>query len=273
MREVEPLLFDLFRKYIYELTGIHLKDTKRVFLANRIYKRLKELGLSSYAMYWNYLRSHPEEVEEFINAVTTNESHFFRTVQHFIILKNEIFPKFLKKNCLPLVWSAGCASGEEPYSIAILMLESFPEIKGHPIIASDISTEMLKMAQKGIYPVRRVETPNLPEEFKQLINKYFIKQNGQYVISKRVKEMVIFKKHNLVKDPPMPISFDIIFCRNTLIYFDKESQKKALSVIHKSLKPEGFLFLGHAETLIGFYDMFEPIKSYDAFYYRKKTYP
>ncbi len=261
-------LFNRFRDLIHHLTGIYLKETKVVLLSNRLRKRLKTLGLDSFEEYWEYLKSHPEEKDKLIDVVTTNETHFFRNPEHFRTLANHVIPSLKEHygNAVIRIWSAASSSGEEPYSIVITLLEEHPDVTFY-LLATDISEEMLESAKKGIYPEKRLR--EVPLGLKE---KYFDKiNNGRetlFVVKDFVKRKVVFKKHNLLTPPPES-GWHIVFCRNVLIYFDRETQKKVLNSIFYSMRKYSFLFLGHAETTYGLCEKFEPVRLGKAFVYLK----
>jgi len=253
--------FGLFAALIYKIAGISLKDTKMSLVSNRLRKRLRALNLRSYREYYDYIASRGQKAEEetvhFINAITTNETYFFRHEQDFELLKNTIIPEVEKRHTglkkTLKVWSAASSTGEEPYSIAITVAEavSDPQNWTIQIIASDINVEVLRQCEKGIYGPYAVSrlTP-------YAINKYFDKVkpdsvNGdeRYAVREEYKKMVRFKRHNLKEQFPLT-KFDCIFCRNVLIYFDVESKTHVVENLYSSLTDGGYLILGHAESLM-----------------------
>lgn len=253
--------FKLFKGLIYEKTGIHLSDHKRALIYSRLGKRLRFHGLHNYTDYYNYiLEKDADGVEliEMINAITTNKTSFFREDYHFKYLNEEIFPEIkgrAKRGHTKSVniWSAGCSSGEEPYTIAMALAESFPEDTGWTInlIATDIDTNILKKASDGIYPIEN--STQIP---KHLLLKYFNKGRGEnsgfFRASNKLRKLINFQKLNLL-DPVWfnKKKFDIIFCRNVIIYFDKATQHKLIQRFQNNLVPDGSLMLGHSESLHG----------------------
>jgi chemotaxis protein methyltransferase CheR len=253
--------FSLFAALIYKLAGISLKDTKMSLVSNRLRKRLRALNLRSYREYYDYIASRGARAEEetvhFINAITTNETYFFRHEQDFELLKNVIIPEVEKRHAglkkTLKVWSSASSTGEEPYSIAITVAEAVTDPQNWviQIIASDINVEVLKQCEKGIYGPYAVSrlTP-------YAINKYFDKLKPEtahgeerYAVREEFKKMVRFKRHNL-KEPFPLTKFDCIFCRNVLIYFDVESKTHVVENLYNSLTDGGYLILGHAESLM-----------------------
>ncbi|MCX7678583.1 MAG: protein-glutamate O-methyltransferase [Spirochaetes bacterium] len=261
--------FARFAKLIYEESGIYLKETKLTLLSNRLRKRLYALHLDSFSEYYDYIQKLPDkkkEIEALIDVVSTNETYFFRNERQFDALMKHCFPDLAekKKNERRLrIWSAGCSSGEEPYTIAICVLESMNLFKewSVEIIATDIAPSVLEFAQKGIYSGRRIE--KVPPD---LLKKYFTNDPNHpelYAIKDEVKKLVTFKYLNLFKNP-YPNQLDIIFCRNVMIYFDKEHQKKLIAGFYASLLKTGYLFIGHSETLHAISDDFSYVKILDS---------
>jgi chemotaxis protein methyltransferase CheR len=248
--------FDFFRDAIYRESGIKLSDIKRSLVQARLLKRLRELGIGDYHEYSEYLNSnYDDEVVNLINCITTNKTEFFREPYHFEYLERATLPQLEGKKIR--IWSAGCSTGEEPYTIALTLLEYFsgrvPDIK---ILATDIDTRVLGTAANGIYSADAVSI--IPPA---LLRRYFLrKRSGNktlYRIKDRVQELVYFRRLNLlVERLPMKKTFNIIFCRNVFIYFDNPSKRKVLMHLHRHLADDGYLFMGHAETLSGANDLF-----------------
>ncbi|MFW5800168.1 MAG: CheR family methyltransferase [Spirochaetota bacterium] len=231
-----------FCKFIYDYSGIHLTEKKRSLVNNRLRKRVLKHNFSSYGEYFNYVKKHrDEEFVMMINVITTNVSSFFRDEKQFKYLSEEVI-KNLGKNRLK-IWSAGCSTGEEPYSIALSLTTSNPEIS-FDILATDLSTRVLDFAKVGIYKEEQLKT--VPDF---MLRKYFRKvETGQYQIKPEIKKNIRFDKLNLIKDT-FPNNIDIIFCRNVIIYFDKETKDKLFVKYAQSLNKGGYLFLGHSESL------------------------
>ena len=253
--------FQQFSAFIHELVGIQLPRAKKVMLEARLQKRLKTLGIGTFEEYRRYVFS-PEgqaaELIHLIDVVTTNKTDFFREPGHFDFLTRNALPKIVKHRGTvfsePLrVWSAGCSSGEEPYTLAMVLAEFAAEHRDFrfSILASDISTRVLETARKAIYPEER--TSDIPLNVKK---KYLLRskdRSSQLVrICPQLRSRIAFRRINFM-DGDLGISekMDIIFCRNVIIYFDKAMQQNLMEKFHRQLRPGGYLFLGHSETLNG----------------------
>ncbi len=246
--------FEKFAKLIYEESGIFLKSVKITLLSNRLRKRLKALNLNTYSDYYNYIENLTErskEIEALLDVVSTNETYFFRNEKQFEALQIQCLPDIVNKKQKEKklrIWSAGCSTGEEPYTIGICIFELMPQFRGWQIeiIATDIAASVLDFAKKGEYSGRRIDKVK-PD----LLKKYFnnkVQQPELFTIKDEIRNIVNFKMLNLFKDP-YPADLDIIFCRNVMIYFDREHQKKLLSGFYRSISKNGYLFLGHSETI------------------------
>lgn len=245
-------LFEKFSKIVYNDIGIYLPPHKRIMLEGRIKKRIRRLNIDNFEKYYELVLDDEQERIEFFNVVSTNKTEFFREKQHFDILKT-IIPDIIKKNINQnekkfSIWSAASSSGEEAYSILMMIMEDFNILKNWKlkIVASDISTYVLEQAEKGVYLDYKLE--NLDEFYK---NKYFEKYDEKhYRIDKNLKKYLVLKRINL-KDNNYPFkgSFEIIFCRNILIYFDNNTKVNVLQNILKYLKKDGILVLGSMEPL------------------------
>jgi len=244
--------FDLLRRLVNEQTGITLSDHKQEMLYSRLSRRLRALNLDSFSNYYHLLKEEGgEELVHFINAVTTNLTAFFREPHHFSFLTQQLFPKLREEKHdtkRVRIWSAGCASGEEPYSIAIVVKEFFPHDWDVKILATDLDSSMIERGGRGVYEVERVS--GISEE---RLSRWFRKgkgaQTGKVHISPELQEMVVFKQLNLMRPWPLQGPLDIIFCRNVVIYFDKETQRVLFDRFANLLKLDGFLFVGHSENL------------------------
>lgn len=249
--------FKLFQKMIYTEAGIYLPEKKITLLSNRIRKRLKALKLESYHKYYLYLkRSVDKEAEliNMINVVTTNVTHFFRNPKQFNNLKNRVIPDIIKKNHLHKnikILSAGCSTGEEPYSIAIVLLEYFKKELPNwhiEVVGVDIDTEVINKSKEGIYIKDKI---NKIQDFnKTILNKYFKKiDNNLFQIIDKVKSITKFKRFNLKSDN-FSSKYDVIFCRNVVIYFDEGTKKIVHQKFHDALNNKGYYLIGHSEGLI-----------------------
>ena len=264
--------FDRFRVFIYEETGIRLADGKITLLSNRIRRRLRELDIELFEEYYNLLtqKKLKGELEHFIDAVTTNETHFFRTGGHFDwfidsflpIIRTEASEK--KRDKSLRIWSAACSSGEELYTLAICVDESRHQFAGWKIslLGSDISETMISAARKGVFPSR-----SLDQTTDERRSRYFaqLQDDAGWSIRSRLINMCGFKRHNLldaVPDDP----FDCIFIRNVFIYFDKKSKEVAVQNLIQALAPGGFLVVGPAD---GIYDLLGDLNKKTIFLYQK----
>lgn len=247
--------FAKFAKLIHDESGIFLKESKLTLLSNRLRKRLQALNLIEFGDYYKHLEklageAKKKEYEELLDVVSTNETYFFRNERHFDALMKECLPAIAasKKNKRLRIWSAACSTGEEPYTIGICVLENRHLFAGWniEIIATDIAPSVLDFARIGIYNGRRIE--KVPPEF---LKKYFMPKNDEmksYQVIDELKKMTNFYYHNFFKSP-FPKDIDIIFCRNVMIYFDKNHQRDLVANFYQSILDQGYLFIGHSETL------------------------
>ncbi len=244
--------FDFLRKISNEHTGILVPDDKFDMFYGRLSKRIRKRGLSNFKEYCTYLENNPgEEFTEFINAVTTNLTSFFREKHHFDYLKTTLIPELLKTNNTTKsikVWSAGCSTGEEPYSLAITLLENIPSNWDIKILATDLDTNVLETAASGIYSKDRVEG------LEQAILKRWFKNGtgsnaNKVKINKECRSLIRFKQLNLMQEWPIKNFFDFIFCRNVLIYFDRDTKEMLARRYSQLLAPGSRLFIGHSESL------------------------
>jgi chemotaxis protein methyltransferase CheR len=252
--------FYKLRDIIYDEAGIKLGDVKKILMQSRLIKRLRDLKLDNFTQYYEYLIANFEDEKiNFINSITTNKTDFFRENDHFEYMKKKILPDFeTKKEKEIRIWSAGCSTGEEPYTIAITLLEYFngkvpPEFL---ILATDIDTQVLNKAMEGKYTA-----DHLADVDPKYLKNYFIHSENDkgefYQVKDQLKEMVYFRRLNLLLDEyPMKKQFDIIFCRNVIIYFDRETQKKLFERYYRYLKDDGYLLIGHSENITSITDKF-----------------
>lgn len=243
--------FNKFRKLIYEQVGINLLSHKKIMLQGRIRKRLNKLGMSSFKEYYALVQEDRSELIEMFNVVSTNKTEFFRENHHFEFLK-EIIPSIIEKNRKEninkfSIWSSASSTGEEPYTIAMTLMD-FPVLKSWDvkIIASDISTTVLTKAHAGVYHDEAMR--HVPKE---MVKKYFIPmEEDSYRVSDSLKELVKFKRINLISENyPFKGEFEIIFCRNVMIYFDRQTQINIINNFLRYLKKGGYLILGSSESL------------------------
>jgi len=254
--------FKYISNLINEHAGIRLISAKRELVYARLSKRLRALGLNSFRDYCNLLRNgDAQELIHCINAITTNVTAFFREIHHFEFLEKTVLPALIEakgNTAIPRlrIWSAGCSSGEEPYSIEIVLREQAALQRWDVrVLATDVDTHILEHAARGQYDVKQLEKVS-PERCKR----WFMVGTGNNVnrisVVPELRERIRFRKLNLKNDWPMRGPFDVIFCRNVVIYFDKEMQKKLFNRFADILTPDGYLFIGHSETLFGISDRF-----------------
>lgn len=251
---VSPALFAKFQRLIHQETGIWLGDSKTALLCGRLSRRLRVLGFPSLDQYYDLLTQADQQEERaaMIDAITTNETRFFRDPRHFEFLEQRVIPRWRAQGRKTVrLWSAGCSSGEEPYSLAMLLARHLPRNQGWNvnILATDISTRMLAHACIGIYSLTK--STDIPEPLlKDWMLKGFAKHDGQMKVMPEIQQMVDFQSLNLAQGPyPPDGQFDVIFCRNVLIYFDPQSKQRAVERLTRCLARNGVLFVGQAENL------------------------
>ncbi|HYW85256.1 MAG: CheR family methyltransferase [Spirochaetia bacterium] len=264
--------FDKFRALIYEKTGIHMRDGKQILVSNRLRKRVTLLRLASYEEYYELLTSGKQaekEMPHFIDAVSTNETYFFREEKHFSALTRVILPELLKTEKHVRIWSAGCSTGEEVYTLRIVADEAAQAASGADvqIVGTDISTTVIARAREGIYHERALRL--VPAA---LLARCFVPaRDGAYQVRPELRARVDFKVHNLFTDPPPADRINIIFCRNVMIYFDKKTQAMLVDgIFARAIHPEGYLFIGHSESISGFSKRFRYAAILKAPIYRPK---
>jgi chemotaxis protein methyltransferase CheR len=249
-----PDEFKLFRDLIHNECGIFLKETKKDFLRTKVEKRLKALNIGSYFRYYQHIKDDKDkkELTNLLDNITINETSFFRNMPQFEILREKVLPELIGRKRKTgdyniTLWSAGCATGEEPFSMAIETLEAITDsvLWNIKIIASDISLRCLEIAQNGIYPKERLK--DIPDKY---LARYFKQSGDFYQVKDDIKRLVIFDYHNLRHENGIT-NVDVIFCRNVMIYFDIEEQKRLVARFKKGLNIGGYLFIGHAESLHG----------------------
>lgn len=251
--------FGKAKQELYDYAGIALADHKQDMVYNRLVRRLRELGLDSFDEYFRFLDTSPAEFTQFINALTTNLTAFFREKHHFDFVKERIIPEYIsKRNHRLRIWSAGCSLGEESYSLAIALLEAGvdPDSWDAKILATDIDSKVLASATTGVYEQSRVKA--LP---KATVHRWFLKgknqNDGRVKVRPELQSLVSFKHLNLMDEWPMKGPFDFIFCRNVMIYFDQATQINLLNRMADLLCPGGYLFVGHSEALARHQSRFE----------------
>jgi len=255
-------VFRLLRDFVHDYCGIYFDDNSKFLLERRLSRRLEQLRLRNFEEYYHFLRydrKREEELAILVDNLTTNETYFFRERPQLRTFSEEILLELRQTSAdrkTLRIWSAGCSTGEEPYTIAILLLESGDWWRDWQIeiLGTDINQRVLHAARRGVYKksAHRATSP-------EMLKKYFIEENGDYRIIDTVKELVSFSSMNLL-DPfkiSLVSSMDIIFCRNVIIYFDKEAKKKVIAAFWQKLRSGGYLLLGHSESLVHISNAFE----------------
>lgn len=254
--------FQRIRRFVTEHTGIVLTEAKKDMVYGRLSKRIRKGSYNTFNAFCDAIESGDEEEQEFlINAITTNLTAFFRENHHFEYLANTIVPQLLKNNAYSKrirVWSAGCSTGEEPYSIAMTLREAIPNIDDWDvkILATDLDANVVAHGSRGVYSEERISGLSDAR-----IKKWFKHGSGEnkgYVrVSDKLRNMITFKRLNLLHEWPMKGAFDFMFCRNVVIYFDKDTQRELFDRYANILVPEAHLFVGHSETLYKVCDRFK----------------
>jgi len=246
--------FHRLRELVREHTGIALSDAKRQLVHGRVVRRLRALGLPGFSEYVRLIESgESEEIEEFVNAVTTNLTSFFREAHHFQYLANEVMPNLARRNDGSRrfrIWSSACSTGEEPYSTAMVLRECQALLAGYDvkILATDLDSNVLATAATGVYPADRL-APLGAVRVGRFFKTCTGSAEGKSQVTQDIRDLITFKSLNLMKAWPMRGHFDVIFCRNVVIYFDKPTQKQLFDRLSALQRPGDILFLGHAESL------------------------
>ncbi|HXW68395.1 MAG TPA: protein-glutamate O-methyltransferase CheR [Dissulfurispiraceae bacterium] len=274
MISISDEVFKQFRDFIYEKSGIFIPDNKKYFIENRLGRRIQDLNLKSYEDYLYNLKynSDHDELQRLFDLITTNETFFFREPQQFEVFRGELLNQIITENVKTgrrdiKIWSAASSTGEEAYTVSIVLLEK-TELGGFKkdIFASDISESVLASARTGIYGSYAIR--NVPGAY---LNKYFKNNGHEYSLSSGVKSMVKFSRANLMeeKDIRMLRGVDVVFCRNVLIYFDDKAKQKAVSNLYDVLRPGGYLFIGTSESLHNLTRAFRPVVINKVIIYQK----
>jgi len=235
--------YEVFKDKIYKKTGINLNSYKERQMKRRIESLITRNKFTSYDSYFNAISQDLKLLDEFINYLTINVSEFYRNYQQWEILENTIIPYLLKTKSKLKIWSSACSTGEEPYSLVMLLSKFFP-LSQITILATDIDEKAIAKAKQGIYSTKSLD--NLPKEF---IQSFFEKYNESYKIKDEIKRQVTFKQFNLLEDE-YPNQCDLILCRNVMIYFTEEAKNCMYKSFHDSLSNEGVLFVGSTEQII-----------------------
>ncbi|MET0064861.1 MAG: CheR family methyltransferase [Candidatus Thiodiazotropha sp.] len=250
--------FNQFRRLIYEAAGISMAPEKKLLVASRLGKRVSHYGLDSFGEYFNLVTSkkEPGEFQILVDLLTTNETYFFREPQHFEFLEQVILKQWRGQQFR--VWSAGCSSGEEVYTLAMVLTESLRS-NSWEVVGSDISSRMIDKCNSAVYPVARLE--NMPGTYlKKYCLKGVRKNEGMILIDRTLRNHCRFKQINLMENLPDLGKFDVIFIRNVMIYFDSQTKKAVIGRLARFLKPGGYLLISHSETLHGLSDRFSMVK-------------
>lgn len=260
MATIDTEEYEFIRRLVYERSRINLGSDKTELVSSRVAKRLRALRLTSFGDYCEYLRSPAgeDEMTDLLDVISTNVTDFFREAEHMRYLAESVLPEWSATqksagNEPFRLWSAACSSGEEPYTLAIVMAEFFRNQSPREwrILASDISTRILGKAEQGIYRQERVKLPQ-----SEWLARYFQRGTGDFTGCCRVKpvlrERVTFRHQNLMEWPyPWSDRFHVVFCRNVMIYFDRPTQEQLIARLKEQLVPGGYLFVGHSESLVG----------------------
>lgn len=243
--------FFKFQKLIYQLAGIHLPITKKMLVAGRLGKRLRHYQLPSYNAYYQLINTPGQDAERqiMVDLLTTNETYFFREAGHFDFLRDNVLAHWPRQKNFR-AWSAACSSGEEAYTLAMLLMDKLGETTAWEVLGSDISSRVLETASHGHYPLSAAS--GIPQDY---LRRFCLKgvraQAGTFLIDKNVRQHVSFRQVNLNESLPALGQFDLILIRNVLIYFNQETKQAILQRILPLLKSGGYCFIGHAESLLG----------------------
>jgi chemotaxis protein methyltransferase CheR len=245
--------FEALRKLVKQITGINLSDQKRELVYGRLARRLRALQLQSFAQYRDVLaQDGGREIVQFCNAITTNLTAFFREPHHFDYLREQVLAPMANSAVTRRlrIWSAGCSSGEEPYSLAMTILEALPDVRRWDvrILATDLDSDVLERGRRGVYAEERLK--NLAAQRR---SRFFLERRARdglyYEAAPELKSLITFKQLNLMHPLPMRGPLDAVFCRNVVIYFDKDTQRELFARVAQLQSPGNLLFLGHSESL------------------------
>ncbi|MCB1758724.1 MAG: protein-glutamate O-methyltransferase [Gammaproteobacteria bacterium] len=255
--------FNYLREVANSRTGIVVADDKFDMFYARLSRRVRKLGLRNFSEYCELIKSEPEEIEvlELVNAITTNLTSFFREQHHFEELSRRILPELIQRNGESRtisIWSAGCSTGEEPYSIAMTIMDALQEQREWrlKLLATDIDSAVLQRAESGVYPAERVQ--GIPTA---RLRRWFLRgtngRQGMVRVKPELQRSILFRQLNLLSDWALEQRPDVIFCRNVIIYFDKLSKQRLIERFASALNPGGYLFIGHSESLFNLSTNFE----------------
>jgi chemotaxis protein methyltransferase CheR len=261
--------FNAYRTLIYSESGIHFTATNRSILESRLKEQLRNTQVPDLKAYYNKISTDKEEMKAFLDSITTNLTRFFRNQAHFDALEHFVIPELKKikheagSPSVIKVWSAGCSTGEEPYTIAMLLSEILQPPWKFEIIASDISLKCLMAGKEGFYADSRIT--GIPDAY---LKKYFSKVEGGYKVNPDIMSTIRFDYHNLKNDSGQR-NLDIVFCRNVIIYFDEAAQTAVMKRFWDAMSSKSFLFIGHSESLFGMDTKFEFLKTEWSTLYKK----
>ena len=268
--------FECIRDFIYTISGMYFQTAKKYFLESRLTKRMEATGLKTHLEYYQMLKSSrgPAELKYLMDEITTNETYFFRNIAQLNALETKVLPEIVEvKGKIGFrklrIWSAASSSGEEAYTMAMILLEKRATLLKDwiiEIVGTDINETVVAQAKEGIYNTYSVR--NVPDMYKR---KYIREENGTFILSPEVKKLVTFNKLNLYDDSKMIFmkTFDVIFCANVLIYFDNASKTKVVQHFYNNLQPYGYFFVGQSESLHGVNDKFKTVHFPGGFAYKR----
>lgn len=252
--------WETFKQLLFSKSSIDLNQYKPAQMQRRITNFMGRHGVHTYVNFFHLIEGNPQLYKEFIDFLTINVTEFFRTPEKFNELEDKVIPDLLKINSRLSIWSAGCSTGAEPYSLAMIMQDKTPQTR-HRILATDIDAEMLAKAKKGIYAAGDLK--NIPQS---RLAKHFTKTGDSYILSEDIKNRIEFQRHNLLLDK-FDTGFDLILCRNVVIYFTEEAKDALYRRFFAALRPGGVFFVGGTEAILNFRDI--GFEHYLPFFYRK----
>lgn len=255
----EDFLF--FTERIYQLAGIYMAETKRDLLTSRLDIFLRKSAIKTIEELKQGLLNADSEVEQqFVNLLTTNKTDFFREPKHFDYLIEVLIPLWKEQNKTEInIWCSASSTGEEAYTIAMVLSEHLPSTMSFKILATDIDTEVLHKAQNGVYDMQKIS--EIPDEYHSYLQEGQKTAQGWFKTNDELHSKILFKQHNLIEsNTPGRQTFDLVFCRNVLIYFERETIMTLMQKMHGTLKSDGHLFIGHSETIQGSQHFFKIIK-------------
>lgn len=253
--------FLYLKEKIFKIAGIYLTEKKLELVRSRVQSFLRKSPLKSVdELKTEIENNNPIVIQQFINLLTTNKTDFFREPKHFNFIIQELIPLWKKIGKTEVnLWCAASSTGEEPYTIAMVLHHHLPKNIKFKILATDIDTNVLKKAQNGVYPISKIL--EIPDEYQAYIVRGTEKANGWFKIRDQIHSYITYKQHNLIdKDYPSDEIFDVIFCRNVLIYFERKTISQLMEKFHKSIQSDGFFFIGHSESIQGNQQLFETLR-------------